>query len=175
MNKRNKIIYIAVFFVCLSALAISYYMFPDEDPVPEGSGDFVREQTSGPSRDAGKNALFGNNTSPAVSPVGQAVLDSVTDAASDPYVSYPDALIELLNIDMDDLLANRDAFKNTIIHVEWMDRVNAILKNLDPVKRAAIIKNQTTLLYIKDKLNEAYLTGKIDHATFIKALADLMK
>jgi hypothetical protein len=50
-----------------------------------------------------------------------------------------------------------------------------VLKNLDPEKKAAMIKNHTSLLYIKDLLNEAYLTGKIDHDTFIKAVADLMK
>ena len=92
-----------------------------------------------------------------------------------PYVSYPETLFELLGIEMDELVKEREAFKNTVIHVEWMDRINEILKGLDPEKKDAIIQNHTALLYIKDKLNEAYLTGKIDHETFKKAIADLMK
>jgi len=76
---------------------------------------------------------------------------------------------------MGNVIARRDAFKNTVIHVEWMDRINEVLKNLDPEKKAAIITNHLSHLYIKDLLNEAYLSGKIDHETFVKAVADLMK
>ncbi len=99
------------------------------------------------------------------------------DLASDdnPYVFYPVSLVRELGIDMDKMIAERDQFKNTVIHVEWMDRVNDVLKNLDPEKKAAVIKNHTTLLYIKDLLNQAYLTGEMDHETFITAVAELMK
>lgn len=179
MNKRNKIIFIAFFFFCLVALAASLYLFPDEEQTVADRGDVALDQASPqPSGKTDPYAVLKKDASPTVSPPGQAALAPPADAGAahaDPYVSYPEALFELLGIDMDDLLKNRDAFKNTIIHVEWMDRINEILKNLDPEKRAAIIKNQTTLLYIKDILNDAYLRGEIDHATFIKALADLMK
>lgn len=179
MNKRNKIILIVLFFFIPAALGLSLFLFSDEEALVADSGNSVLDNAS-PKRPSGitSDATLKKTLPPTDSSSGRAdlVLRADTGAAeTKPYVSYPETLFELLGIDMEDLLANRDAFKNTIIHVEWMDRVNAILKNLDPQKRAAIIKNQATLLYIKDKLNEAYLKGEIDHETFIKALADLMK
>jgi len=94
---------------------------------------------------------------------------------ADSYVFYPTGVMKTLGIDMQSLLSDRARFKNTVVHVEWMDRINNTLKNLDPEKKDAMIKNHETLLYIKDKLNKAYLGGKIDFDTFKKSLAALMK
>lgn len=169
----------ALFSVFLIVLAVSLYLLPDEEKMAVSDTTLVPgKTTSQASPIVDPDGALKNEPSGRVSSAGQAALAPVSDAGAsetEPYVSYPNALLELLAIDMDDLLANRDAFKNSIIHVEWMDRVNMILKNLNPEKRAAIIANHASLLYIKDKLNEAYLSGKIDHATFIKALADLMR
>jgi len=176
MNKRNKIILIALFFFLICTLALGIYFFPDEEPMvvdrDKVSAEKITPQKSQP------DANLKKKPAPTVSPVKNATATHKKDTEAlkaNPYVSYPKTLVELLGIDMEQLIKERDAFKNTIIHVGWMDRVNEILNDLDPEKKAAIIKNHTSLLYIKDKLNEAYLTGKIDHETFKKALADLMK
>lgn len=179
MNKRNKIILIVLFSFIAAASALGLFLFSDKSKMEADIGHVVSDKAS-PKRpsDVDLDAALKKISPPPASFSGQAALGPKADdraSTAEPYVSYPEPLFELLGIDMEDLLENRDAFKNTIIHVEWMDRINAILKNLDPEKRAAIIKNHATLLYIKDKLNEAYLKGEIDHETFIKALADLMR
>jgi len=178
MNKRNKIILIALFFFLIFALALGIYLFPDEEPMVVDRTKLNPEQTA-PKQPHKKSDTDLKKASPlTVSPAkdaASALKKNAGASKANPYVSYPKTLVELLGIDMEQLIKERDAFKNTIIHVGWMDRVNEILKDLDPEKKAAIIKNHTSLLYIKDKLNEAYLTGKIDHETFKKALADLMK
>lgn len=179
MTRPKKIILIALFFFFVFALAFGIYLFPDNDSMIIEQKETALKQI--PPSQSKKNSSDDNSKekpSVNIAPVINSVQTTPADAAAletNPYVSYPESLIELLEINMDDLLNGRDAFKNTIIHVEWMDHINDILKNLDPEKREAIIKNHTSLLYIKDKLNEAYLTGKIDHETFKKALADLMK
>lgn len=178
MNKRNKIILIALFLFLGFALMMGIYLFPDEEHMIVDQSKVTPKQTTPQQSHKNSGADLKKEAPLSVSPVSNAAPDLQADAGSpkaNPYVSYPETLFELLGINMNELIEGRDAFKNTIIHVEWMGRVDEILKNLDPEKKAAIIKNQTSLLYIKEKLNEAYLTGKIDHVTFIKALADLMK
>jgi len=179
MSRRSKIIFIALFSVCIFLLVMGIYFFPDEEP------NFANRDKMNPkqipeqqSRQKSPDAVLKKEPIPTVASAGNTVPQPRSDAGApkaNPYVSYPEGIVELLGIDMSELEKERDAFKNTIIHVGWMDRVNEILKNLDPEKKEAIIKNHTALLYIKDKLNEAYLTGKIDHETFKKAIADLMK
>jgi len=174
MNKRNKIILIAIFFFFTFALVLGIYLFPDEEPMVVDQGKVTAEKIT--PQQSPPDADFKKKPALTASPVKNPPQADAGTSKANPYVSYPDeTLFELLGIDMDQLLEGRDAFKNTFVHVEWMDRVNELLKDLDPEKKAAIVKNQTSLLYIKDKLNEAYLTGKIDHQTFIKSLADLMK
>ncbi|MEZ4549874.1 MAG: hypothetical protein R2874_05180 [Desulfobacterales bacterium] len=63
----------------------------------------------------------------------------------------------LLDIDMDELEKAGMRLKTPSSMWSRMDRVNEVLEGLDPVKKAAIVKNHTTLLYVKDKLNEAYI------------------
>lgn len=172
MNKQNKIILIVFFFLCIFAVAAGIYLFPKDAPLPSGIDDTPPRKTSVPEPeqgDANGTIVF---SAEKTFPAGQA---NAGASAKSAYISYPENLIALLGIDMDEMAKDQDAFKNTIIHSGWMDRINEILKGLSPEKREAIIKNHTALLYIKDKLNEAYLTGKIDHETFKKALADLMK
>jgi len=178
MKKQNKIILIGLFFFFMVALIMGIVLFPEEEPMIVERSNTTPEQITQQQSDKNGSDIFSKKaSSPAVSPENNAPA-AKTDAGEskvNPYISYPETLVELLGIDMNELEEARDAFKNTIIHVGWMDRVNEILKDLDPEKKAAIIKNHTSLLYIKDKLNEAYLTGKIDHETFKKAIADLMK
>ncbi|MGB9498548.1 MAG: hypothetical protein ACKVE4_02105 [Dissulfuribacterales bacterium] len=176
MSKRNKIILIALFFFLTFALVLDIYFFPNEEPMVVDQGKVTHKQIT--PKQSHPDADLKKTSSHTVSPVNNATPapEKASGASKvNPYVSYPKTLVELLGIDMEQLVKERDSFKNTIIHVGWMDRVNDILKDLDPVKKEAIIKNHTSLLYIKDKLNEAYLTGKIDHETFKKAIADLMK
>ena len=175
MNKRNKTILIGLLSFFVLALFLGVYFFPDKQPINVDPGDVIAEKKL-PQQSRKPDAALKKATSAIASPANTAPQADAKASKNNPYVSYPDnTLFELLGIDMDQLLEGRDAFKNTFIHVGWMDRVNEILKDLDPEKKAAIIKNQTSLLYVKEKLNEAYLTGKIDHETFIKALGDLMK
>jgi hypothetical protein len=119
-----------------------------------------------------------NESMPAVAQSENTILSASEKTASpddNPYAAYPPEILELLGIDKEKVVAGRDAFKKSVIHVEWMDRINEVLKNLDSKRKEAIIQNHISHLYLKDLLNEAYLSGKIDHETFIKAVADLMK
>ncbi len=177
MKKQNKLILTGLFLGFIAIISMSAYLLlnnesMDQLPVvshkkiiPQESHDIVSDADT-------KKIPVPDATHESPPPL---LKPADAGTSKDPYVSYPESLLEILGIDMDELIEERDAFKSTIIHVEWMDRINEILKDLDPEKKAAIIKNHTSLLYIKDKLNEAYLTGKIDHETFKKALADLMK
>ena len=168
MSKRNKNIFIGFLFGC--ALAMGIYLYPEDKLMEEKAPRQIHKSVS--AADSKKQPAA------TVSPTNKAGLAAPAVTASsggNPYVSYPENILELLGIDMEKMIKERDAFKNTVIHVEWMDHINEVLTNLDPEKKEAIIRNHTTLLYLKELLNEAYLTGKIDHDTFIKALADLMK
>jgi hypothetical protein len=179
MNKRKKSVLVCLLLFLLIALGFGIFLFPDEKPII-----FDRADTN-PEKDLPERpAIASSDTITTDSPsLNQSAVkkgeaenkESSNEEDSDKYVSYPEELVALLGIDMEKLIEEREAFKNTIIHVEWMDRVNEILKDLDPEKKKAIIKNHTSLLYIKDKLNEAYLSGKIDYETFKKSIADLMK
>ncbi len=178
MNKRNKIIFIAFFLFFSFSLVMGIYFLMDDEPMRADRRQAHPPIPSQKPINKASDAVLKKEKSPAASSADNAGPARRADAGSseaNPYVSYPETLVDLLGIDMNDLIEECNAFKNTIIHVEWMDRINEILKNLEPGKKEAIIKNHTSLLYIKDKLNEAYLTGKIDYETFKKAIADLMK
>jgi hypothetical protein len=177
IHKRKKIILVGLFFGF--ALVMGIYLYPHEaSNVIDQAGDILEKASPPQVRKNGLDADLKKEPAPTVSPTNEAGLAHLQKTASSddtPYVAYPAKIMELLGIDMEKVVANRDAFKNTVIHVEWMDRINEVLKNLDPEKKEAIIKNHLSHLYIKDLLNEAYLSGKIDHETFVKAVADLMK
>lgn len=175
LSNRNKIISISIFFVF--ALVVGIYLYADDGAVVvDANRHTPQEESPDPSEPRSEESL-----SMTPSPVPQTADTAATSADAtasrdaNPYVFYPETILELLNVDMEKMIAERGAFKNTIVHVEWMDRVDEILKTLDPEKKAAIIENHTTLLYLKDLLNKAYLTGEMDHDTFTRALADLMK
>lgn len=179
MKTKNKILFATLLFLCVLALGLGIYLFPDEAPLPDRQ--HTAKPAPAPFQAHGESDAHDIHLKESLPPVSHGAPPATdpgkktSESETSTYVSYPDALIDLLGIDMNALEQQRDAFKNTIIHVSWMDRINEVLTNLDPLRKAAIIKNHTTLLYIKDKLNEAYLTGKIDHETFKKAIADLMK
>lgn len=178
MKKQNRITLILIVCLFSAAFAIGMYLFQKDEPTVVEQKDAIVSKPApmSPEKDLPETVL--PELPPTETPAEPSGTKPPTDAGaseSDSWVSYPETLIDLLGIEMEDLLEGQDGFKNTVIHVEWMDRIHDVLKNLDPEKRAAIVKNHTALLYIKDKLNEAYLTGKIDHETFKKAIADLMK
>ncbi|MDO9262639.1 MAG: hypothetical protein Q7U02_01650 [Desulfosalsimonadaceae bacterium] len=178
MNKRSKIIFIGLLFGF--ALVMGIYLYPHEESMVVGQNRNTPEKTAPQQVHKKVTGADEKNIklSPAALPKDQAGLADRPKAApsdNNSYVVYPEKILEMIGIDMEKVIAERDAYKNTVTHVEWMDRINEVLKNLDPEKKAAMIKNHTSLLYIKDLLNEAYLSGKIDHETFIKAVADLMK
>jgi len=173
MRKRDKVILIGLFFGF--ALFMGIVLYPGDKPAVDGQGTGIpKEQPAQKSRstaDLKKSAAMSSQAHEAASapPAENASSDG------DPYISYPENILKMLDIDMEKIIEERDRFKNTVTHVEWMDRINEVLKNLDPKKKEAMIQNHTTLLYLKDLLNDAYLSGKIDHDTFIKAVTDLMK
>ncbi|MFH2067301.1 MAG: hypothetical protein ABIK15_19025 [Pseudomonadota bacterium] len=161
---RRKSIYIGLSLVLVLVMGIYFY---------SGDGSTAVDRERGI---AAKTTLHPHPEPVAdIKPVASPIPAQTTSKEADPYVFYPDAILGLLKIDMEKMMAERDAFKNTIVHVEWMNRISNVLHNMDPEKREAIVQNHTALLYIKDLLNRAYLTGEIDHETFTKTLADLMK
>jgi hypothetical protein len=105
----------------------------------------------------------------------KSIMPNTIASPQEPYVSYSETIMQMLGIDEAGLFDESGKYKNSVAYVEWMDRVRNVLKNIDPEKLSAIMKNQAMHLYLKDKLNEAYLTGQMDHETFLKAVADLMK
>jgi hypothetical protein len=173
MRKRDKVILIGLVFGF--ALIMGIFLYPGDKPEVDGRGTGIpKEQPSN------KDSSTADLKKPATMPspaheAGLAPLAQVASPDGDSYLSYPENILKMLDIDMEKIIEERDRFKNTVTHVEWMDRINEVLKNLDPEKKEAMIKNHTTLLYLKDLLNDAYLSGKIDHDTFIKAVTDLMK
>lgn len=168
MSRQKKTVIIGLFFGF--ALILGIYLYPKDKPMEEATPQqFSKSVSDADLKKEPAPAVFPTDESSPAAPVKTASSDG------DPYADYPEKIMELLGIDMKKVMAERDAFKNTVIHVEWMDRINDVLKNLDPQKKEAIIKNHISHLYIKDLLNEAYLSGKIDHDTFVKAVADLMK
>lgn len=174
MKQQNRIILFLVVCLVAAAIALGLYSFQKEEPKVTRQKDLIVSKPAPMPPEVG----MPTTDFPELPPKEPAATPMPTNAGapeSDSWVSYPDPLISLLGIEIEDLLEGCDDYKNTIIHVEWMDRIHDVLKNLDPEKRAAIVKNHTALLYVKDKLNEAYLTGKIDHEAFKKAIADLMK
>jgi hypothetical protein len=177
ITRRKKKIFIGLFIGC--ALIMGIYLYPHEESrVVDVGGDTPGKITQPKDHISASDNEINNDPMPAdfqKNETSPAPLQKTASPDSNPYVAYPDKIMELLGIDIAKVIAGRDAFKNTVIHVEWMDRINEVLQNLDPKKKDAIIKNHTTLLYIKDLLNEAYLSGKMDHETFVKAVADLMK
>jgi len=178
MKKQNKLLLTGLFLGFIAIIAMSAYLLLNDaamDPLPVVSHKKVIPQKS---YDIVSDADIKTTPAPAAAQKTSSPLSKPADDATsedNPYVSYPESLFETLGIDMNALIEERDIFKSTMVHVEWMDHINEILQDIDPLKKEAIIKNHTSLLYIKDKLNKAYLTGKIDHETFKKALADLMK
>jgi len=179
MNRQNKIILIGFFFLCIFAVGAGIYLFPKDAPLSSGIDDIPPRHSPVLQSERGDADVAIQEELPRIVSTAEKIVPAgqinAGTSEENPYISYPETLIDLLGIDLDEMIIERDAFKNTIIHAGWMDRINDVLQNLAPEKRDAIIQTNTTLFYLKDKLNEAYLTGKIDHETFKEALADLMK
>jgi predicted PurR-regulated permease PerM len=139
MTRQKKIILTALFSFFIFALAFGIYLFPDNAPMIAEQSDTALKQAPPPQPQKNSSDSSLKEKLPMnIAPDSNSVQTEQADAAAletNPYVSYPESLFELLEINMDELLNGRDAFKNTIIHVEWMDHINDILKNLDPVKR----------------------------------------
>ncbi len=178
MKKQNKIILIGLLIGFIAIISMSAYLLLNDGSMNQLPVVSNKKVISQQSHDITSDAETAKTQAPDAAITPPPSLSEKTDDGKsevNPYVSYPESLFKILGVDINELIEERDTFQSTMVHVEWMGRINEILKNLDPEKKDAIIKNHTSLLYIKDKLNEAYLTGKIDHETFKKALADLMK
>lgn len=178
LSQRSKIICISLIFICL--LAAGIYLYASDGS--EAPVNHPRPAAEAPAkkRSAAPVAEIKPDIKPAPAKVARikktaAAADSASKNTESLHVSYPEEILDLLDVDRETVIAERDAFKDTIVHMEWMDHVSEVLEGLDPEKKAAIIKNHTTLLYLKDRLNTAYLKGEIDHETFTNAVAELMK
>jgi len=89
--------------------------------------------------------------------------------------SYPESLITKLKLDPSDINKNRDQFIQDKIHIEWMNHVHDVITGLDPQKEDSIIKIHTSLLFIKDRLDKAYFSNKINKQAFMTRLTVLMQ
>ena len=98
-----------------------------------------------------------------------------TDASKIPAPFYPDPLLKNLGIDPSDIIKNQLKFKNNRIHIEWMDHIHEALPGICLEKEKTIIKTHTSLLFIKDRLDKNYFSGKINKQEYTTQLAEVMK
>ena len=88
---------------------------------------------------------------------------------------FPDALIAKLGIDAEDIIKNQNKFRNDPIHTEWMIHVHSAIPDIDPEKHQAIIKTHTSLLFIKDRLDNAFFSNKMNKQKYTTRLTGLMQ
>ncbi len=88
---------------------------------------------------------------------------------------YPAPILQQLGIDPSDIIKNQFKFKNSRIHIEWMDHVHVAIPGLCREKEDTIIKIHTSLLFIKDRLDNDYFSGQINKQRYTTLLAGTMK
>lgn len=88
---------------------------------------------------------------------------------------YPDALLLKLGTDPRDIISKQEKFNTDPVHRQWIDHVHSAIPGIDPDREHAIAKIHTALLYLKDKINSAYLGGGIDQREFTNQSALLMQ
>ena len=96
-------------------------------------------------------------------------------AANSSVLTYPESLIINMGINSQDILKNQEKFRTNSIHIEWMAHVHEVIPEIDPEKEDRIAKIHTSMLYIKDRINSAYLNGGIHQDQFTVQSAELMK
>jgi hypothetical protein len=87
----------------------------------------------------------------------------------------PDALLAKLGINAQDIIKNQNEFRNDPIHTEWMLHVHSAIADIDSDKLEAIIKTHTSFLFIKDRLDNAFFTNKINKQEYTTRLTGLMQ
>ena len=103
------------------------------------------------------------------------IIHSGSRAAISPDLIYPESLIVKLGIDSQDVLKNQEKFRTNRIHLEWMEHVNEVIPEIDPDKKDMIDKLHTSMLYMKERINSAYLSASINQQEFTAQSAELMK
>ncbi|MBC2714512.1 MAG: hypothetical protein HF978_04310 [Desulfobacteraceae bacterium] len=88
---------------------------------------------------------------------------------------FPDPLLQKLGIDPSNIINNQFKFKNNRIHIEWINHVHSAIPKICREKEEAIIQTHTSLLFIKDRLDKDYFSGKINKQEFTTQLTGLMK
>ena len=96
-------------------------------------------------------------------------------AAESPELSYPESLLSKLEIDAPDVVKNRDEFKTDRIHRMWMRHVHSTIPDINANKEKYLVKIHTSMLYIKDRIDNAYLNGDINKQKFSARSAQLMR
>ncbi len=103
------------------------------------------------------------------------VIHAGAGAAKSHALSYPDPLLKKLGIDSSDIIKNQKKFNNNPVHTQWVNHINEAIPDIDADKKDAIIKTHTSLLFIKDKLDKAFFSGKINKQEFTTRLTGVMK
>lgn len=88
---------------------------------------------------------------------------------------FPDPLLVKLGVDAKDIINNREKFRKDPVHMEWMHHVHAALSHIEPEKKESIIQTHTSLLFIKDRLDSAYLSGRMNKQELNARIGELMQ
>ncbi|RJP84940.1 MAG: hypothetical protein C4518_17695 [Desulfobacteraceae bacterium] len=102
-------------------------------------------------------------------------LSADSSAAESPVLIFPESLIVELGITPQDIFKNQEKYRTNSIHLEWMAHVNDVIPEIDPGKKAMVAGLHTSMLYMKDRINSAYLSGRINQQAFTAQSAELMK
>jgi hypothetical protein len=103
------------------------------------------------------------------------VLHAGTGLAESPALLYPDSLLNKLGLDSNDIVKNQETFRKDRVHLEWMAHVHEVMPDMDAAMKDRIINIHTSMLFIKDRINSAYLSGSIDQEEFTAQSAELMQ
>lgn len=103
------------------------------------------------------------------------IIHAGSSAAESPAFSYPDSLLVKLGIDAQNIIKNQEKFRSDPIHTQWMAHVHETMPDINPDKKETIIKTHTSLLFIKNKLDKDYFSGKINKQEYITRLTGVMK
>lgn len=98
-----------------------------------------------------------------------------TDTLKESALNFPAPILHQLGIAPSDIIKNQSKFKNNRIHIEWMDHVHSVIPGISREKEEAIINAHTSLLFIKDKLDNAFFSGQINKQRHTSQLAKTMK
>jgi hypothetical protein len=88
---------------------------------------------------------------------------------------YPDPLLVKLGIEVKDIVRHQEKFRKDRTHMEWMGQLHSTISDIDPEKKEALIQMHTSLLYIKERLDSAYLGGQINKQELAGGIGELMQ